>query len=484
MRRLRYITLLFVCLMLNGHISLAQVDPEKICRIDGDRLVFTLDLKWTDQERKVVSELFDLDSLLLAKVFQGQTRVDTNGERWVVDQKGGTTVELSKSLTREPGEVFTSSDLFRVIDGWIKFAGVVNEIPDVYGVNRFSLINAFVFTGSHAQFYLPGNQSAGKVFLSGTFNNWSTSQTPMRRAGNGWMADVKLKPGKYTYKFIIDGRWTIDPSNLIREKGDAGALNSVVFCHNHIFTLKGFQNARNVVVTGNFFNWNPRGLSMNRTVDGWSLPAWFRDGTYAYKFLADGRWMTDPGNTDLRKDADGNENSFFQVGEPYLFKLKGYTSAEEVILTGSFNHWSKNELLMQKTADGWALQYVTPPGNYEYKFIADGEWMTDPVNPFSTGSGNYENSFIALKANHLFRLEGYSGAKSVIITGSFNGWSTRDYRMVREGGRWIFPMVLAPGKYTYKFIIDGEWILDPANRLYEENEYGTGNSVLWIEPGE
>lgn len=55
--------------------------------------------------------------------------------------------------------------------------------------------------------------------------------------------------------------------------------------------------------------------------------------------------------------------------------------------------------------------------------------------------------------------------------------------MVKEGSRWIFPIYLEPGKHTYTFIIDGKWILDPANKLYEGNEYGTNNSVLWVEPG-
>jgi len=55
--------------------------------------------------------------------------------------------------------------------------------------------------------------------------------------------------------------------------------------------------------------------------------------------------------------------------------------------------------------------------------------------------------------------------------------------MVKEGGKWILPIYLQQGKYTYKFIVDGKWILDPANKLYEGNEYGTDNSVLWVEPG-
>jgi len=53
--------------------------------------------------------------------------------------------------------------------------------------------------------------------------------------------------------------------------------------------------------------------------------------------------------------------------------------------------------------------------------------------------------------------------------------------MSRQGNKWILPLSLNHGKYTYKFIVDGEWIPDPANKLFEGNEHGTDNSVLWIE---
>jgi len=108
--------------------------------------------------------------------------------------------------------------------------------------------------------------------------------------------------------------------------------------------------------------------------------------------------------------------------------------------------------------------------------------MTDPANPFTTGSGNIENSFIALRANHIFELEKFSDAKKVIVTGSFNNWDRQSYRMAWQDGKWILPLCLQPGKYTYKFIVDGNWIIDPFNKLYGQNETGTNNSVLWIDP--
>jgi 1,4-alpha-glucan branching enzyme len=304
----------------------------------------------------------------------------------------------------------------------------------------------------------------------------------MKAADSGWTADLNLQPGRYAYKYIVDGKWINDPSNNLKEDDRAGGYNSIVYCPNNIFRLKGYTNARRVVVTGNFFNWNQHGLAMQKTDEGWALPIWFRDGTYAYKFIVDNQWMTDLANPVQHKDKAGNDNSFISIGEPYLFKLVGHADAGKVFLAGNFNGWNEAELLMDKTGKGWQLPYVLPAGNYEYKFIADGTWMTDPENPFSTGSGKTVNSFIALKANHLFELADQNDAKSVIVTGSFNNWSTRGYRMVKQGGKWIFPLFLKPGKHLYKFIVDGKWIIDPANDLYEPNEVGTDNSVLWIKP--
>lgn len=482
MKTISCFILLFVLLLLSSLNSRAQFDPEKICRIENDQLVFTLNLKWSEKEKKELSELFDLDSALIAQVYDGKTNIVIGDENWKVKRLSANLVELSKSVQAKADKSIKVNDLFRVIDNWMNFAGNTAATNVVFGVNNFEVANAFVYSNGTGRFYLPAGKTAQKVYISGTFNNWSTSKTPMKPVVGGWMVDLKLKPGKYAYKFIVDGQWITDPSNKLREPGDAGSDNSVVYCYNHLFELKGYKAAKKVVVTGNFYNWKPRGLAMNPTASGWSLPIYLRDGTYAYKFLVDNEWMIDPANKTIRIDTEGNSNSFLSIGEPYFFKLDGFSTAKKVVLTGDFNGWNDSELVMDKTSKGWQLPFVLAPGNYEYKFIVDGKLMSDPTNPFTTGSGKYENSFIALKTNHIFKLAQYSNAKSVVVTGSFNGWSTKDYRMVREGDKWIFPIYLQPGKYTYKFIVDRVWITDPGNKLYEQNEYGTGNSVLWVDP--
>lgn len=49
---------------------------------------------------------------------------------------------------------------------------------------------------------------AKKVCLAGTFNGWDTEATPMRRNEYGvWTATLRLAPGRYEHKYLVDGAW-------------------------------------------------------------------------------------------------------------------------------------------------------------------------------------------------------------------------------------------------------------------------------------
>lgn len=70
-----------------------------------------------------------------------------------------------------------------------------------------------------------------RVYLVGDFNNWSTTADPMYdREGDGvWTLLIPLEPGRFEYKFYIDGeKWIPDPGNPERIDDGFGGLNSVV----------------------------------------------------------------------------------------------------------------------------------------------------------------------------------------------------------------------------------------------------------------
>jgi hypothetical protein len=79
-----------------------------------------------------------------------------------------------------------------------------------------------------------------------------------------------------------------------------------------------------------------------------------------------------------------------------------------------------------------------------------------------------------------FELKGYDKARDVYVTGSFNDWNARDVKMQRKGNEWIGTTEAEPGKTSYKFIVDGNYITDPENAKTEKDGENV-NSIKLIE---
>jgi chromosome partitioning protein len=70
---------------------------------------------------------------------------------------------------------------------------------------------------------------ASQVAVAGDFNNWSAMSTPLVQTRPGqFAAKITLRPGRYRYRFIVDGRWVTDPFNKYVEANQFGELNNVV----------------------------------------------------------------------------------------------------------------------------------------------------------------------------------------------------------------------------------------------------------------
>ncbi|HEY4060814.1 MAG TPA: hypothetical protein VGM30_02880 [Puia sp.] len=364
-----------------------------------------------------------------------------------------------------------------------RFPAVNNGV--LYGYNRFRHKYPFAIKDGVVTFFLKGNTRASHVQLAGSFNDWSTGSLAMSLTDSGWIANVRLSPGKYWYKFIADGEWMVDDDNWLSENDGLGNTNSVFYVTNTLFQLTGFTHAGKAFLSGSFNEWRPDELSMVRTGAGWGLSLYLAEGTHTYRFVVDGEWMADPANPNRLPNEYGEFNSVIRLGKPYVFELAGYTGARKVVLSGSFNNWRNDELFMRKTKSGWTLPYTLGPGNYEYRYLVDGKWVIDPKNPLVISDGNdkdgMKSSYLIIDPNYTFRLKGHSDAKRVILSGDFDNWSSNTLAMKREGNVWVFPVHLSIGKHLYKFIVDGEWITDPDNGLWEQNEKGTDNSVIWVD---
>ncbi|MBC7889801.1 MAG: hypothetical protein H7Z13_18140 [Ferruginibacter sp.] len=426
-------------------------------------------------------DLFDLDLKQFVK-----TNLPDSLQKlgWKLEQNNGDILVISKLLRGfdnfdNPADkiIFTE----KKPSNTNQFDAIHTDIK--YGYNSFRKKSPFLVKDSLVTFFLRNNSKAQTVMLAGSFNDWNPGALAMNQTDSGWAADVKLGPGKYWYKFIIDGNWTVDKENTLVENDGQGNDNSVFYKPNIIFTLNGFDKAKKVFVAGSFNNWKPRELQMTRTSSGWQLPLYLANGTHTYRFVADGKWMNDPENNDRLPNEFNDFNAVLRIGRPHLFILNGYSTAKQVILTGSFNNWHEHELFMTKTPGGWQLPYTLGPGNYEYRFKADGKWVNDHgsdtpnVNPQKK-----RNAYLIIDPNFTFRLKGFNTAKTIFVAGDFNNWAPDTYALKKEGeDEWLLSVHLSQGKHLYKFVVDGKWIIDPGNNLWEQNEFSTGNSVIWFE---
>lgn len=76
------------------------------------------------------------------------------------------------------------------------------------------------------------DDEAREISLCGDFNGWLTGENPLEKQSNGfWRAEIEIPPpGKYRYKFVIDGnRWIEDASHALKEADGFGGFNSVFF---------------------------------------------------------------------------------------------------------------------------------------------------------------------------------------------------------------------------------------------------------------
>ena len=276
---------------------------------------------------------------------------------------------------------------YRINGEWLTF---------VFNVEDYSNITDF-------------NIPVQSVFVAGEFNDWSPDAWKMQPMDNGTYELTKPLSDftgdfDWEFKFVVNGEHWAEPTEEFENKitartkyGDEMHVYNLRLYSafatkygNVTFHLKGYKNARKVIVSGTFNRWDETNFIMNADEDGWTVTLQLRPDTYEYKFIVDGKWIIDPQNPDVTENKYGGLNSVITITKIVEFKLWGYQSASTIILSGDFNDWSEDQLKMQKKDGYWLAQVELTGGKHHYKFIVDGEWMTDPFNSVAEydGEGN------------------------------------------------------------------------------------------------
>ena len=72
-------------------------------------------------------------------------------------------------------------------------------------------------------------------------------------------------------------------------------------------------------------------------------------------------------------------------------------------------------------------------------------------------------------------------AHTVFLAGSFNDWNPTATAMHRQSeAKWVKELLLPPGHYEYRFVVDGQWMEDPKAQGRVPNPYGGRNSLLRV----
>lgn len=72
-------------------------------------------------------------------------------------------------------------------------------------------------------------------------------------------------------------------------------------------------------------------------------------------------------------------------------------------------------------------------------------------------------------------------AQSVLLAGDFNSWNPEANPLKKtSNGLWKTNVNLSPGRYEYRFLVDGQWLNDPACESYTANPFGEDNCVITL----
>ncbi|MCB9525107.1 MAG: hypothetical protein H6702_17255 [Myxococcales bacterium] len=276
-----------------------------------------------------------------------------------------------------------------------------------------------------------GATAATEVRLAGEFERpaWSGAIVLEDADGDGfWTTQVDVAPGRYQYKFIVDGTWIADPDNGDRVPDGEGGQNTVAEqvcpftpeCLSDGDCAEPFPLCRNLTCV----DANPCFCAEGEVCDAsgaciaepectedadCEAPLVCRDFACAPECLGDedcgeGEQCLDlqcvapECETWVECDAFAESCVSAQCVEKvcadhiFTYDPQGATH-DQVYLAGSFTNWQDNWIPMTWLADRgvWFARTALANDSYQYKFVlvtgGNQQWVADPSNPDSADDG-------------------------------------------------------------------------------------------------
>jgi len=102
---------------------------------------------------------------------------------------------------------------------------VLNVYAEGY---KYSLLLKKSSKVKHEFIFDSKGETYDEVFVKGEMNAWNAASSPLIFDGGVWSIEMIAEPGKYQYKFVVDGQEKLDPSNPDSISNNIGGFNSLV----------------------------------------------------------------------------------------------------------------------------------------------------------------------------------------------------------------------------------------------------------------
>ena len=84
------------------------------------------------------------------------------------------------------------------------------------------------------------------------------------------------------------------------------------------------------------------------------------------------------------------------------------------------------------------------------------------------------------KGTVAFKVKTNGKTASVAVAGDWNNWKPVAMKKQKDGS-FAVTLDIPPGRYEYKFILDGNWVHDPDVAGVASNIFGSLNSIAYIK---
>lgn len=266
--------------------------------------------------------------------------------------------------------------------------------------------------GGQVTFYYQGDGSEQSVRVKGSWAvSWDQYFEMVEGVNHLWSVTTTGLDQSKSYEYGIEVQktgstdyiWAGDPGNpcttgnsrILRnpQPNENGSVRITYYPEGGVYPEMGIRYRK----VGSEMTWEEKTMSRD-SIDTNLLSVVIQAaaGTYEYQLVKDGNVMEDNNAAGSQTftitvvpEKDPSVKSPVINGKEVTFNYYGPANTS-VQLAGSMTSWgtSAKDMNYNESTGYWSLTLELEEGTYEYKFCADGNWLTDPLNSNLNGDGN------------------------------------------------------------------------------------------------